>query len=247
MIAPLNIEMGRRLGYMPGPVSPGLHGLGALGATYSVGQDPLTGEPATVDENGDVVGPVGYDASGNMIPLSPTGATSSGTPPAAVGGGAAPQIPSGSQLLYTATIGIGWGDLIAFGLANPGSMESGFASALPTGFSVLSSKVTAGGGAAASSVTIQWEILDSVGNQYVNDAHSIFDTAIKSVVGNNLQTSNINIVNTPNAALPSGTIVTPANPNAPEPLSTWFENNAVLILGIGAAVLVLPSLLGKRR
>jgi len=153
----------------------------------------------------------------------------------------AAQVPSGSTLLYTATVVGGPGDLTV----SPDSAMSQFASALAShGMSVAESsndetvlnKIFGTG----SAIHFQFSILDTVGNAFLSDAKSVCDGVLRQIVGNNVTTSNISIVSTPTRSTAPG-----ATPTTD--IVAWLESNA-LYIGFGiAGFVLLNSYMGGRR
>lgn len=153
------------------------------------------------------------------------------------------QVPSGSTILYTATVVGGAGDLTV----TPASAMSQFASALTAhGMSVVQSSndetilnKVFGTGAA---IHFQFTILDSVGNAFTSDAKSVCDGVLMAIVGNNISSSNLSVVSSPAGGAA-------ANPSSSSGDALAFlENNALFIgLGIGALIFLNNFTGGKRR
>ena len=152
------------------------------------------------------------------------------------------QVPSGSTVLYTATVVGGPGNLTV----TPASAMSQFASALTAhGMSVVQSsndetilnKVFGTG----APIHFQFTILDSVGNAFTSDAKSVCDGVLMGIVGNNISSSNLSVVSTP-----TGSASPNLNPPASDPIS-WLENNALYIGGAIAALVLLNNFTGRKR
>jgi hypothetical protein len=155
----------------------------------------------------------------------------------------AAQVPSGSTILYTATVVGGPGDLTV----SPDSAMSQFSSALSQhGMTVVSStndetvlNKLFGTGAA---IHFQFQILDTIGNNFVSDAKSVCDAVLEGIVGNNITTSNLSVVSTPAGAGASPSASPTTN------FGAWLQNNALYLgLGVGALVLLNNFTSGKRR
>lgn len=171
---------------------------------------------------------------------TPASASVASAPPAPA---TAAQVPSGSTILYTATVVGGPGDLTV----SPDSAMSQFASALTAhGMTVVNSSNDEtvlnklfGTGAA---IHFQFQILDTIGNNFVSDAKSVCDSILQQIVGNNVTTSNLSVVSTPAGA------PTAAAAPAASTLGAWLENNAIYIGGaVLALVLINNFTSGKRR
>lgn len=171
-----------------------------------------------------------------VIPYTPTPA--SNPPILAPTSAAVAQVPSGSTLLYTATVVGGVGDLTL----SPDSAMSQFAAQLAAhGMTVTASvndesvlnKLFGTG----SPINFQFQIRDSVGHALFSDAKSVVDGVLRQVVGNNVTTSNLSITSTPSA--PG---VTPAG--GPGVVS-FLENNAGMLALLALGIVVLPPLIKK--
>jgi hypothetical protein len=117
----------------------------------------------------------------------------------ASGASPAPQVPSGSTLLYKATWGIGLGSLTV----SIGSVIQAFQSGLPAhGMQVQS--YTSSGLAVLGNQSIQITVLDTIGHALLSDAQSILDSILQSATGGNGLPSPVQIVMTPKYAVGNG-------------------------------------------
>ena len=171
-------------------------------------------------------------SSATVVPYTPTPASNPPIAPSAA------QVPSGSTLLYTATVVGGVGDLTL----SPDSAMSQFAAQLSAHGMTVTSSVNDesvlnklfGTGAP---INFQFQIRDSVGHALFSDAKSVADGVLRQVVGNNVTTSNLSITSTPSA--PG---VTPAG--GPSAVS-FLENNVGMLALLALGIVVLPPLIKK--
>lgn len=155
---------------------------------------------------------------------------SAGTAPAQ----AAAAIPTGSILVYNATIDTHF-------WSNESAIVAGIAGALSqVGIQIIGQSTGSASGLGNFTVQLQLQVTGS-GFTLPQDARSIVDHAIYVQTGKMPLSSGAHLVSTPNTPGVS------APPGSAQSLTAWFEQNASwLFLGIGALVL-LPSLIGRRR
>ena len=173
----------------------------------------------------------------HVVPYTPAPGTPA-PPILAPTSAATAQVPSGSTLLYTATVVGGYGDLTL----SPDSAMSQFAAQLSAHGMTVTGSVNDesvlnklfGTGAP---INFQFQIRDSVGHALFSDAKSVCDGVLRQVVGNNVTTSNLAITSTPSA--PG---VTPAG--GPGVVS-FLENNAGMLAMLVLGIVVLPPLIKK--
>lgn len=168
---------------------------------------------------------------------SPTPATP--TPPIIASTSiASAQVPSGSTLLYTATVVGGPGDLTL----SPDSAMSQFAAQLSAHGMTVTGSVNDesvlnklfGTGAP---INFQFQIRDNVGHALFSDAKSVCDGVLRQVVGNNVTTSNLSITSTPTAP----GVTTAGGPG----VVSFLENNAGMLALVVLGIFVLPPLIKK--
>jgi hypothetical protein len=158
-----------------------------------------------------------------MSPISPT------TQPAAPL--AAPQVPSGSTLTYSAT----WS--FALNNVSNSSAIASLQSALPAyGMSVLSGSAQGGG---ILGYGIQVTIKDNIGHALLSDAKSVLDSLLRGLVGTNVTGSNLTIMSVPNQPLPPGSFTPPTD------LGAWFQANWGYLAAALGAIVILPPLIKK--
>lgn len=149
----------------------------------------------------------------------------------------APQVPSGSQLLYSAAWTVGLGNLFT----SPNNVIASLSAQLsPFHMSVIGQQLVTADGPINYGIRIT--ILDSIGHQYLSDAQSILDNLMRSLVGSNVVPQPLQIVAVPGAPLPPGTVVAPSSTAV-----AWLENNLPLLLLGGVGLLVLGKFVGGRR
>lgn len=188
--------------------------LAQLYAQYGVTIPPSTAAPTTAP------------ASASVTPQGPTAQQAFGS---------AGQLPTGSQISYTA----GWSPI--HGAAS--DVQAALSTKLPSyGMQLLSFNSTGtsllGIGTAGFTATIA---VTGSGFALVSDAQSILVTIVQSVIGSgNLTTNQASVVSTPStpavATMPAAT-----NPVA------WLENNAIYIGAAVAALVLLNNFTGRRR
>lgn len=175
-------------------------------------------------------------ASVSQLPLSPS--TPSVTPLATPGApaAAAPQIPPGSTMLYTAQYNpvSGW--------TTSTQAINALAPLLPAhGFSLLSSSVSASG--LVSNASFSVTILDSIGNNLVSDAKSVLDALMNQITNNGLQQSTLTVVS-------PGTSASGASAAATAPVTdpmAWLEQNALWIALTIGGIIVLNNMTGGKK
>jgi hypothetical protein len=251
----------RNFGYAPGArnfgYAPGARGMGDISASIknlAVDDGINTNDIDLLDSlgatdqdmtdlvNGNISLTALYAKYGVTIPAGSTAtAAGQGTPtvtPASTGALSTPvgQVPSGSELLYTASWSAGIGNLSV----TPNAAISSLGSALAVhGMSVLSGEATSNG---PIHYGIQVTILDSVGHALQADATSVVHNLMLQIVGNNLTGDHLAVTATPTQSAGSGATASLAS----DPIS-WLENNALYLgLGVGALVL-LNNFTGKKR
>lgn len=171
----------------------------------------------------------GQEASQTVAPLPPSSpplspaqvAKISTTPPANT---AAPQIPSGTRVIYSVSWTAGIGNLSV----SPNQALSNLGNALPPhGMSVVTGTATSSG---PVNYGLQITILDSVGHALWSDAQSVLDALMKQIVGNNLSGSQLAL------APPSG---------GPVSITAFVESNAWIIAAVAIGIVALPPLIKK--
>jgi len=163
-----------------------------------------------------------------VVPYTPGLPASTPAPQAA----AAPQIPPGSTIVYTAT----YNPVPGWTTAN--SAIAALGAQLPAhGMSILTPSVASSGlvSNAAFSVTI----LDSIGHALMSDAKSVLDSLMQALTHNALVQSSIAMVSAgPN---PGGSPV----PAAAGSVTSFLENNAMMLAFLVLGVVALPPLIKK--
>jgi hypothetical protein len=171
---------------------------------------------------------------GGVVPTTPSSASI--TPPQGPSPASAGQVPSGSTLLYTATVNTP-------PLTSAQDIVNAIAPGLPGhGMSLISSQVSKSGsvsGPASFSVTV----MDSVGHALVSDAKSVLDGLVQNYLGaGNLQLqSSLNVVSAGTTASGQPQATAAASPVA------WLESNALWIGGAVAALVLLNNFTGGKR
>jgi hypothetical protein len=220
----------------------GAETLAQIYANYGV-----TIEPSSTAAPASTATIIGYDSTTGQ-PIYATGAATSVPASAAVTAATptisqpAPQIPSGSTILYTCTFNA------ATGLTTASSVVADISAQLAAhGMSMVSNAVQSSGLLSAASFTMT--ILDSVGNNLITDAKSILDSLVNQYTNNSLTSSSVTVVSPGTTAAGTQAVAATATTAAAAgtSLGAFLENNALAIgLGLGALIL-LNSMFGKKR
>jgi hypothetical protein len=209
----------------------GLRGFGQDDSSFIV-MDPETAQYVDVN-SGTILSPAsgvqvsaGNPVDTSSLPLdASTGASLDPLQPGAV---TTPESAPGSQLMYS----VQWNPSLLHMAFNPTqtaeSAESAFAAALTQyGMSVVSSQTLSApliGG--VTGMSAQFLITDQVGHQYLTDAQGVCDSVMRSIVGNSLTGSNIQLA----SGLTGNWL-------------TWAEQNWPWLLGGAAGVWLLWKVL----
>jgi hypothetical protein len=252
------------MGYAPGArgfgyvahmgYAPGARGLGAISATMmqtaeAAGLDPgtlatLSVAGATDTDiqnlmNGTTDLDTLYATYGISGSPSQTAAATAATPVTSAPASTA-QIPPGSIFSYQVTYSQN------ISTPAPAQFISSFAAALSQfDYSMVSSNIVSNTALGLGSATIQFQILDSIGNNLFTDAKGNLDQISNQITYNSVTGSTVpTLVSSPS----SGTVAAAAAaaPAAATSLSTWFENNAAYV-GLAVLAVVAINAFGNKR